>query len=197
MNAAVFLDRDGVVVEDNGVLARASDIRIPSDVPRLLAMLSAAGFPLVVISNQTVVSRGLLTEGDAIALQHAVEAEIATLGGPMFDGFYYCPHHPNATLPAYRIDCDCRKPHPGLLHRAAHDLGLDLKRSVFIGDRMSDVAAGHAAGCRTVLLRSGAHLAPPIEGARVDPSLSPDFACDTLDEAVRWILAHVKHHDRD
>lgn len=197
MPAAVFLDRDGVIVEDNGVLADAGDIRIPPDVPRLLATLREAGFPLVVISNQTVVSRGLLTEGGAIALQHEVEAQIVALGGPSLDGFYYCPHHPNATLPAYRLDCDCRKPHPGLLHRAAYDIGLDLRHSVFIGDRMSDVAAGHAAGCRTVLLRSGAHLAPPIEGARVDPSLAPDFACDTLDEAVAWVLAHVKHPDRD
>jgi D-glycero-D-manno-heptose 1,7-bisphosphate phosphatase len=100
-----------------------------------------------------------------------------------------CPHHPRATVDRYRVDCECRKPKPGLLIRAALELDLDLRESIVVGDRASDVAAGALAGCRTVLVRSGAHQAPPIETTlRLKEEIEPDHVCADLVEASKWIL---------
>jgi D-glycero-D-manno-heptose 1,7-bisphosphate phosphatase len=110
-------------------------------------------------------------------------------GAPDLDGFYFCPHHPNATLPAYRQHCACRKPEPGLILQAARDHDVDPAASYVVGDRPTDILAGHAAGCRTVLVRTGAHEAPLIETAApiIEP-IVPDYACTDLAEAAAWIL---------
>jgi D-glycero-D-manno-heptose 1,7-bisphosphate phosphatase len=142
-----------------------------------------------VISNQTVVARGLVTEQEVCVINAEMERLLEQAGGPHLDGFYFCPHHPNATLPAYRIACQCRKPRPGLLLQAAHEHNLDLSASFAVGDRITDIIAGARAGCRTVLVQTGAHLAPPIEtNEPLDPSTQPDYTCADLAEAARWIL---------
>lgn len=188
MPRAVFLDRDGVLIEDVDLLVREHQIQLLPGVPAALQQLKAAGFRLVVVSNQTVVARGLATELDVRRLQAAVAQAIVARGGPDLDGFYFCPHHPNATLPAYRIDCPCRKPRPGLLRQAALDGQLELSASFMVGDRLTDVAAGKRAGCRTIWLRTGQHLAPLIQTAEpLEPNLVPNFTCDTLAAAARWI----------
>jgi D-glycero-D-manno-heptose 1,7-bisphosphate phosphatase len=186
---AVFLDRDGIVVEDAGFLREAVRVRLVAGAPQALAAL-APSFRLVVVTNQTVVSRGLATEANVAALNVEIASELERAGGPRLDAFYVCPHHPAATVDRYRLECDCRKPRPGLLLRAADELYLDLERSFLVGDRPSDIAAGAAAGCRTVLVRTGAHTAPPIESPEpIDPALRADHECDTLAEAAAWILA--------
>lgn len=190
MRRAVFLDRDGVLIEDVHLLTHAADIRVTHGVPKALCQLKETGFALIVVSNQTVVSRGLITESEMRALQATVEQTLIQLGAPPLDGFYYCPHHPNATLAAYRVDCQCRKPRPGLLLRAAedHDI-IDLSKSFMVGDRLTDVLAGAKAGCRTVLVQTGAHLHPRIETPDViDGSYAPDHICSDLFEAAEWIL---------
>lgn len=185
----MFLDRDGVVVDDVDLLRDAGLIRVPADVPAALASLAEASFELVVVTNQTVVARGLASEDDVDALNREVAARVAAAGGPLVDAFYVCPHHPAATDERYRADCDCRKPRPGLLVRAARERELDLSRSFLVGDRPSDVAAGAAAGCRTVLVRTGMHTAAPIESPEpLDPALRADHECDTVAEAAAWIL---------
>jgi D-glycero-D-manno-heptose 1,7-bisphosphate phosphatase len=189
MNAATFLDRDGVIIDDVHLLARASDIRLLNHAPEALMALRRAGFRLIVASNQTVVARGLVTEQQVGELETEVERLLEQAGGPPLDGFYFCPHHPNATLPQYRVDCECRKPRPGLLLRAAREHTVELKASFMIGDRITDVIAGARAGCRTVLVETGKHSEPPIEVAEpLDQSIRPDHICADLAAAAVWIL---------
>ena len=186
---AVFLDRDGALIEDVVQLTSAEQIRVLPGVPRALTLLREAGFRLVVVSNQAVVARGLVTEQQVRELQVQVELRIEGEGGPDLDGFYFCPHHPKATLAAYRVDCECRKPQPGMLLRASKELGLDLPSSFLVGDRITDIIAGFRAGCRTVLVQTGQHLAPPIETSQpLDLSIQPGFVCADLPAAVQWIL---------
>ncbi len=186
---AIMLDRDGVLIEDGGLLTGADQVRILPGVPEALAELKAAGFALLVVSNQPVVARGLLDEAGVLALQREVEARLLQAGAPALDGFYFCPHHPRATLPAYRQACPCRKPRPGMLLQAAAEHGIDLPASFMVGDRPTDLHAGARAGCRTIWVETGRHLAPLIETSEPLPPLRPDHVCADLAQAARWILA--------
>ena len=178
-----------MIIEDVDWLTQPGQIRILPGVPQALRRLARAGFRLVVATNQPVIARGLLAEAELEILHAAIAAQLAGAGAPPLDRFYFCPHHPKATLPAYRVNCDCRKPRPGLLLRAAEELGLNLRASFMIGDRMSDIAAGAAAGCRAVLVQTGKHREPPIQTAEPpDPLLKPDWTCADLSAAAQWIL---------
>ena len=190
MSAAIFLDRDGVLIGDVHLLTDPGDIRVLESVPQALTSLKEAGFQLIVVSNQTVVARGLITEQEVCAINAEIERLLEQAGAPHLDGFYFCPHHPNATLPAYRIVCECRKPRPGLLLRAAREHNLNLGASFMVGDRITDIIAGARAGCRTVLVQTGKHQAPPIETVEpLDESVQPDHVCADLRAAAEWILA--------
>jgi len=186
--AAVFLDEDGLLIEDRGLLIAAAEIRILEGVPRALTRLKAAGFWLVVVSNKAVVARGLITEREVDALHAELGRLLEQAGAPGLDAIYFCPHHPDADLPAYRVLCECRKPRPGLLLRAAQQHQLSLSASFMVGDRMTDVAAGVRAGCRTVLVQGPQSQAPAIVTAEPLEDAQPDFTCTSLSEAVDWIL---------
>jgi D-glycero-D-manno-heptose 1,7-bisphosphate phosphatase len=189
MKRAVFLDRDGVLIEDVHLLTRAENIHILPGVPGALRALKQAGLELVVVSNQTVVARGLLTEPEVLALHQEIGRRLEQAGAPALDGFYYCPHHPEATLTAYRVDCTCRKPRPGLILAAAADRHLSLPNSYLVGDRPTDIVAGQRAGCRTVWVRTGQHQAPPIQSADPLPErIDADFVAADLAAAVACIL---------
>lgn len=187
LRRAVFLDRDGVILDDNGPCWRPDDARIYPYAPAALARLRRAGYALVVITNQSVVARGLATVDDVCALHAWLNAQLAPQGAAL-DHFEVCPHHPEATLPAWRVDCACRKPRPGMILRAAHALGIDLAASELIGDRLTDVAAGLAAGCTTTLVTTGAHGAPRIVTPDPDRGAPPHRVAPTLVEAVDAIL---------
>lgn len=185
---AVFLDRDGVLVEDVDLLVRADQVRILPGVPEALQALKASGFLLVVVSNQAVVARGLATEEDVLLLERDIERRLEACGGVKPDAFFFCPHHPHATVPAYRVDCTCRKPRPGLLLKASVECGIDLVRSYMVGDRRTDVAAGARAGCRTILVETGKHAVASIETPDPPPAeLRPDYVCSGLAPAAAWI----------
>lgn len=185
---AIFLDRDGVILEEGGFVLDPDDLRIVPGAPEALGRLERAGFELVVVTNQAAVARGLTGE-DKVAEIHGLLTSRLAAEGAHIAAIYVCPHHPSADVPEYRIICDCRKPRPGLILRAADELGLDVRTSFMIGDRVTDIAAGASAGCRTVLVRTGAHLEPTIELVEpLDPDLRPDHACDDLRAAVDWIL---------
>ena len=193
MTKAVFLDRDGVLIEDVHLLTRPEQLVIPAGVPAALAALGEAGFKLVVVSNQPVVARGLASESDVRAVHAHLELLLQGVGAPPLDGVYFCPHHPNATLASYRLACDCRKPKPGLLLRAATELKLDLRASFAVGDRITDIIAGARAGCCTVLVETGKHREKPIQTSEpLDPTIKPDHTCATLAAAVEWILRQCK-----
>lgn len=146
--AAVFLDRDGVINENRDDYVKGWDeVRFIPGVFDTLARLSLTPFRVVLITNQSPIGRGILAAEQVEAINRRLVAEIEAYGGRV-DGVYYCPHHPDDR-------CACRKPQPGLLHRAAKDLGLDLAHSYLIGDAVSDLAAARAAGCKPILVLTG------------------------------------------
>ena len=186
---AVFLDRDGVLIEDVDLLTRADQLRLLPGVPEALRALIDAGFRLIVVSNQPVVSRGLVSEEDVERIHAELQQRLLAAGSPAMEKFYFCPHHPNATLPHYRVVCDCRKPRPGLFLQAARELEVDLRSSFAIGDRITDIIAGARAGCRTLLVQTGKHLEHPIEtNEPLVATLQPDHTCADLAAAAEWIL---------
>jgi len=188
-NRAVFLDRDGVLIRDVDLLTEPSQIQTLAKVPDALQRLAAGGFRLIVVTNQTVVARGLATEAQVDQINATIAQSLVAQGAPPIDRFYVCPHHPNATLPAYQSDCQCRKPRPGMLLRAAQDYNLNLSASFLVGDRMSDIVAGAKAGCRTVMVHSGWHRAAPIQTVEpMDAGIQPDWICEDLLAAADWIL---------
>ncbi len=184
---AFFLDRDGVLIEEVDLLTDASQIRILPGVVEALQSIHAHGYLSVVVTNQTVVSRGLIGESELGRLHDHLRAELVQAGAPEVSAFYVCPHHPNADVARYRVECSCRKPKPGLLERASDEIGIDLRLSFMIGDRLSDIAAGTRAGCTTALVKSGAHRAPPIVGMPDDPP-APDHRFADLRDAVESLL---------
>lgn len=166
---AIFLDRDGTLVRD---FAHAADpaalVLLPGVAPALLA-LQAVGYRLVVVSNQSGVARGLFTAAEARASAARVVALLAARGIRL-SGYYFCPHHPQAGhIPRFAIACGCRKPAPGLLLRAASELGIDLARSWLLGDSLGDLGAALAAGARPILVDTGGLGYP--EPAAIPPAL--------------------------
>ncbi len=148
MTRALFLDRDGTLIVDVGYPRDPALVEpLPGAIEALRELQQT--FALVIISNQSGIGRGMITEAEAAAVHDRVVAVFAA-GGVTFAGAYYCPHAPDA-------GCRCRKPAPGLLHDAARELGLDLARSIMIGDKPSDLDAGRAAGCEHVI-RLGADV---------------------------------------
>ena len=181
--AAVFLDRDGTLVVERGYLARSEDIELLPGVAAALRSLQATGFALVVVSNQSGVGRGLFPLSrvfEAMArLRVLLRAE-----GVELDGVYFCPHRPEA-------GCGCRKPSAELLRQAAANLGLSLRDSVMLGDKLLDVETGHAAGSRGVLLRSGYGRDEEHRWAAGDGHPAPDLVADDLPAALEWLLERV------
>jgi D-glycero-D-manno-heptose 1,7-bisphosphate phosphatase len=148
MNAlrkAVFLDRDGVLNEDLGYVHRREDFHWLAGVLEALAAWQAAGYAMVVITNQSGIARGLYGQHDLDRLHSWMGGELAAAGLTL-DGIYACPHLPEAPEPAYRLSCDCRKPEPGMILQAARELQLDLPASWLFGDKPSDIEAGRRAG---------------------------------------------------
>jgi D-glycero-D-manno-heptose 1,7-bisphosphate phosphatase len=155
LQRAVFLDRDGVINVDRGYVHRVEDFRFVPGSDAAMARLQAAGWRLVVVTNQSGLARGLYSIDDYQRFTAHLRAQLAAVGVQL-DAVLHCPHLPDASVPAYRLACDCRKPGPAMLLQAARELSLDLGDSVIVGDRLSDVRAGRAAGVgRCVLVRSG------------------------------------------
>jgi D-glycero-D-manno-heptose 1,7-bisphosphate phosphatase len=183
---AVFLDRDGTIIEDVGYLDAVERIVwYPWSVDAIRA-LNRAGFPVVVITNQAGVARGYFTEALVHEVHRALDARL-TGGGARVDAYYHCPHHPDGSVAEYRQQCDCRKPGCGMIQRAAIDLGLDPARSVVVGDAWSDIAAARAAGARALLVGPDGRRLKDKRGFEVEP----DAYMDHLAAAASWILTHV------
>jgi D-glycero-D-manno-heptose 1,7-bisphosphate phosphatase len=184
MRPAVFLDRDGTLIQEVGYIDRLDLLALFAWTVDALRLLNRAGFATVVVTNQGAIGRGLITE-EFLARVHAEIDRRLTAGRARIDRYYFCPHHPEAVVAGLRCRCNCRKPAPGMIERACVELGLDPAASWMVGDRWIDVATGHAAGVRTILVKTGhgAHeAADPPEGARADAILN------NLMEAVGWIL---------
>ena len=146
MTSAVFLDRDGVINVDHGYVSTWERFEFLPGVPDALRALQDAGYLLIVVSNQSGIGRGYYCEADVKSLNQAIAQHLASTFGVTLLEFYHCPHHPTEAEGEFRRQCDCRKPAPGMIRQAVLDHGIDLKTSLLVGDKDSDIEAGRAAG---------------------------------------------------
>jgi len=155
---AAFVDRDGVIIVDSGFLHRVEALVFLPGAIEGLQRLQAAGYLLVVITNQSGIARGLYTEADYLRLTAYMQQRLLA-AGVQLSAVEFCPHLPDAEIARYRLDCNCRKPRPGMLEHAAAALNIDLSASILVGDRATDIQAGRSAGVgRCWLVRSGLPL---------------------------------------
>lgn len=184
---AVFIDRDGTLTEEVGYVNHPSRLRLLPRSAEAIRRLNEAGVAAVVATNQAGVARGYFSED----VLHAVNATlVAQLGqaGARLDGLYVCVHHPSEGEPPYRAACDCRKPAPGLLLRAARELGLDLTASTMVGDKASDLEPARRVGARAVLVLTG-YGRGEWQYRRGHFGAPPDHVAEDLLDAVDWALA--------
>lgn len=182
---AVFLDRDGVLIKDTHLLVCPDDMELFSDTLQALELLKSMGYKLLVVTNQTVISRGMATPNEVAALNNILNDKVNGL----IDRFYVCPHHPQATLEYYRVDCECRKPKPGMLLQGAEDFGVSLDGSWMIGDRISDIVAGQRAGCNTIQVCTGMHSQKAIiSSAMPDNPNDANYKTSSLLDSAKIIL---------
>lgn len=185
---AAFLDRDGTMIEDVGYLDRLERLSLFPYTIDAVRLLNASGFKVVVVTSQNGVANGILTE-EFLAEAHAHMSKLFAAAGGRVEGYYYCPHSPNAPVERYRTECECRKPKPGMILAAARDHGLDLSRSIVIGDRWRDVEMGLAAGTKAVLVETGYGR---TEATRRPAHVPPIPVTGTLIEAVSLVLQAEK-----
>jgi len=184
---AAFLDRDGTIIEDPGYLGDPDKIQFIPGAQEALRALRAAGYRLIVVTNQAGVARGIITETDVRRVNERLQ-ELLTAAGVPVDGIYYCPHHAEAGSLEYRKDCPSRKPGPGMVEQARRDFGVDVARSVIIGDHLSDAAvARHFPGMRGIMVLTG-HGAGQYEKVQAGATPVPDHIAPDLRSAVDWLL---------
>lgn len=154
LRKAVFLDRDGVINREVDHLARIEDIHLLPGVGQAIAELNARGYAVIVITNQSAIARGIISEDEVVALNSEIARRLAKHNA-VIDAWYYCPHYSSGAIKKYAIDCLCRKPEIGMLTMAKKDFGIDMKKSFFVGDTTSDIFAGKRAGTITILVETG------------------------------------------
>jgi|SRR3989344_303505 len=187
MRKTAFLDRDGVINEDVNYLRRKEDIRLLEGSAEAIRILNENYFLTIVVSNQSAVARGMMSEKQVEEINGEIGRLIFEKSEGRIDKFYYCPHHPKADLEKYRIVCECRKPAPGMLRLAEKEYCINMKRSYMIGDMPSDIVAGDRAGCRTILLKSEKNK-EIIQAGREFKIVEPDYKFNNLLEAVKFII---------
>jgi len=191
---AVFLDRDGTLNEEVDFLRTPDELKLIPGAAAAVRTLNTLGIITCVISNQSGVARGFLTEDDLVPIHARLEDELRA-GGARVDRIYYCPHHPTEGNPPYRKTCDCRKPKSGMLHKGEQEWGLDLHRSFVIGDRIADVQAGKNVGATTVLVLTGYGKTSEEECRR--ENVLPDFIAPSIVEAVEFITGRISGDNTD
>ncbi|APA89850.1 HAD-IIIA family hydrolase (plasmid) [Paraburkholderia sprentiae WSM5005] len=181
---AVFIDKDGTLLEDVPYNADPAFMRFAPGAREALALLAAYPYPLFVISNQSGVALGKFEHSALFDVERRLRQMFAECGATLA-GAYWCPHHPEGSVARYAIVCDCRKPAPGMLLRAAEEHRLELGNSWFIGDILDDVEAGNRAGCRTILLDNGHETE-----WRMSPQRTPGLRAAGLHEAAQLVVLH-------
>jgi len=186
MKKAVFLDRDGTINEQRGLVTKKEDIEIIPNVVEAIRLLNN-DFHIIIITNQPQVARGLCTEEDVKKIHSLLIGKLEEKGAKI-DDIFYCPHHPEQhndvpdNAKKYRIECDCRKPKTGMIKEAAKKFDLDLKECYMIGDQTRDVKAGKDAGCKSILVKTG------FGGEDGKFDATPDLVCSDLLEAAKKIV---------
>ena len=184
---AVFIDRDGTISEEVGYVNHPSRYRVFPYSAEAVRTLNEAGWLAILVTNQAGVARGYFAE-EMIGSVHNLLRQELERGGARLDAIYYCPHHPSVGDAPYRLDCDCRKPRPGLIHRAAEDFEIDLARSWMVGDRYGDMELAHNAGVRAAFVLSG-YGRGEYEFQRAAWRREPDLVAEDLLEAARRIVS--------
>lgn len=188
MKRALFLDRDGTVVEPRHYPSHPDQLVIYPGITPLLRLLQEGGFLLVLITNQSGLARGLFTEADLQRMHTHLTNELAAVG-VILNAIYFCPHHVEGIVPELAVACSCRKPQPGMLCKAAADHHIDLSASWFLGDILDDVEAGNRAGCRTILLDLGTEDSP------LDDLRRPTAVARTTKDALAIVAADANLGD--
>ena len=191
LKPAIFVDRDGVINEERDGVIKADGMKLLPGVAAAIRRVNDAGIPLICVTNQPFLAKGMLTWPALRTIHAEMDCQIAEESGGYIDDVFVCPHHPEkgwaGEVAELKIDCDCRKPKPGLLRQAAEFHAIDLTRSWLVGDRYCDVAAAHAAGARSVLVRTGHNGSD-----RSAYSVTPDFIADDLSAAIDHILGTLR-----
>ncbi len=176
ISPAVFLDRDGVLTVEKKTILHPFQVELYNEAASGVSRLKEAGFFVIVISNQSGIARGLFTEDDLSILHNRLKKDTNV------DEIYYCPHHPEGSVPEYSFACNCRKPKTGLIERACKDFSIDLSSSWMIGDREADILTGWAAGLKTILVRTG------YGDEEVQRGIKADYIAKDFPEAVGIII---------
>ena len=188
---AVFLNRDDTLIEDPGYINDPEQVKLLDGVPEALIQLKALGYKLIVVTNQSAVAHGIITEKVLGEIHDRLKQLLADKNA-FLDGIYYCPYHPEGVVPTYSKESDCRKPNPGMLLKAADEMDIDLSRSWCVGNSSRDVEAGLRAGCKTILIDM-----PPARQKLINPSLSrawinPDYKAVNIKESVNIIKKYLR-----
>jgi len=206
LHPAVFLDRDGTITPEVGYIIDPDKLEILPGAADAIKKLSAAGFKVIVITNQSAVARGMMN----ISALEKINGRLCSLleeQGARIDGLYYCPHHPTEGNKEYTRPCDCRKPAPGMFIKAAKEHRIDLSKSYIIGDKLSDISMAPALKAKGILVKTGygeselesfsssagfhMNSRRRLELASISPSVKPDFIATDIFDAVDWIIAKM------
>ena len=188
-NIAVFLDRDGTLIEEVNYLKNVEDIKLIDGTFEAIKKLNQRNIPAIVVSNQSGVARGYFNEDNVRLINGKLNSMLQEQGAKL-DGFYYCPHHLEGTVEDYSTDCDCRKPKPGMIQAAIRDFkGINLEGSFMIGDKVCDVELARNAGCRGILLKTG--YGKGILDNADEGFIEPDYVAEDILDAVNWCLSQI------
>lgn len=184
MRRAVFIDRDGTLIKDIPYNSNAAFIRFEFYAVEMLQLLKKKDYLLIIISNQNGVAKGFFSEEQVYKMHHEIKRKLLRYNVQL-DGVYYCPHDADGIIKNYAVECNCRKPKPGLIYKAAKDFNIDLNASWMIGDILNDAEAGNAAGCKTVLINNGNETEWILNRQR-----KPGYIVDNLKQAAEIILKY-------
>ena len=183
MDKAVFLDRDGVVIQEPPhYIYRPDQLKLIPRSDDAIKLLNKNNFNVVIVTNQAGIAKGYYLEKDAIMFNQLMKEELERSDAHI-DAIYYCPHHPEATIKRYRINCDCRKPKSGMFKKAERELNIDLKQSFIIGNKKSVIDAGKDVGCKAIMVLTGYGK----EESKIK-NIDYDFIANDLYSAVEYIL---------
>lgn len=193
---AIFLDRDNTIIEDKeGYIGDPAKVKLLPGAATAIASVRRLGYRVIVVSNQSGVARGMFAESDVEAVNQEMCRQLREQAAAHIDASYYCPYHPEAVLAEYRMDHEWRKPKPGMIKQAAEDFDLDLAQCWMIGDSSRDIAAGAAAGCRTILIKDPEHAA--LDHVSANIAVSPNFIVKSLADAARIVAREGRNPHPD